>query len=729
MTNEEKQNVTIGGSSTLNGCAGMSGSVSRLGYTGLCFADGPSGIRGTEMVNGYASGISVGASWNRELAYERGRAMGAEAKLKGINVLLAPSVGALGRVVTGGRNWEAFSNDPYLCGAIGAETVTGLQENVMAVAKHYIANEQETNRIPSSFGLGNASVSSNLDDKTIHELYLWPFQDLVKAGVGAVMCSYQRVNNSYSCQNSKIQNGLLKTELGFQGISMTDWDALYTGIAAANAGLDLAMGVSKSVYWDGNLTKAVNNGTLAQSRLDDMATRIVAAWYRFAQFEPGTGFPVDMLSPHQTVSGMLPSSKRTIFQGAVEGHVLVKNVNKTLPLKAPKILSLYGYDGPAPSRSYPRGGTSKYMFGYESVSVAEDFVYGFYLQKALTLPQAAYNGTLIAGGGSSSVSPAYISAPFDAFQERARRDGTWLVWDFRSQDPAYEAGSDACLVFINEFAAEGVDRAGLADAWSDTLVLNVAAKCANTIVVVHNAGVRLVDAWIEHANVTAVILAHLPGQDSGRALVELVYGEQSPSGRLPYTVARRASDYGDALLRPVRPDNATNYFPQSNFTEGVYTDYRALRARATPPRFAFGFGLTYTTFAYANLSLSLSNATSFLPPPSPVREGGEAALWDVVATVGATITNTGDVAAAEVAQLYVGIPNDEYDVPARQLRGFDKVPLAPGESAAVAFALTRRDLSVWDAGRQRWVLPRGRFGVGVGASVEDVRLEGGFVLE
>lgn len=450
MTNEEKQNMTTGGGTTANGCAGFAPGVPRLGYPGLCFDDGPSGTRATEMVNGYAAGVTTGASWNRTLAGARGRAMGAEARRKGITALLAPSIGALGRTATAGRNWEGFSSDPYLCGAMGARTVAGLQENVLAVAKHLVANEQETGRIPSSYGLGNASVSSNLDDRTMHELYLWPFQDLVRAGVGCVMCSYQRVNNSHACQNSKLLNGLLKTELGFQGIAVSDWDALYTGIAGANAGLDLAMGVAPSVYWTGNLTKAVDNGTLAQSRLDDMATRIVATWYRFGNFTPGTGLPVDLLSAHesQTVSGMLASSKSTIFQGAVEGHVLVKNVNGALPLKSPRILSLYGYDGPAPTRSYPRGGTSKYMFGYESVDVAEDYVYGFYLQKVMTLPQAAMNGTIVSGGGSSAITPPYISAPFDAFQEQAYKDGTWLVWDFRSQDPDYETSSDACIVFI-----------------------------------------------------------------------------------------------------------------------------------------------------------------------------------------------------------------------------------------------------------------------------------------
>lgn len=248
---------------------------------------------------------------------------------------------------------------------------------------------------------------------------------------------------------------------------------------------------------------------------------------------------------------------------------------------------------------------------------------------------------------------------------------------------------------------------------------------------IHNAGIRLVDAWIDHPNVTAVLFAHLPGQDSGRALVEVMYGVQSPSGRLPYTVARRAEDYG-TLLWPVRPDNTTNYYPQSNFTEGVYIDYRDFQKRNVTPRFEFGFGLTYTTFEYSSLEVTLLNFSNaeLLPEPSPVLEGGPVALWDGIARVEAKITNAGNVTAAEVAQLYVSVPGGEaHDVPARQLRGFDKVLLGPGESAAVAFELTRRDLSVWDATRQAWVMPRGRVGVEVGASVLDIRLQNSFTLE
>lgn len=186
---------------------------------------------------------------------------------------MGPTIGPLGRTVTGGRNWESFSVDPYLCGKMGEQTVLGIQESVLATAKHFIVNEQETNRSPNMFGFGNASLSSNIDDKTMHEYYLWPFQDAVKAGVGSVMCSYQRVNGSHGCQNSWTQNGLLKTELGFQGSIVSDWGAQWAGIASVHAGMDLVMPTSQ--LWGQNLTVAVENGTMTQSRLDDMVIQQV----------------------------------------------------------------------------------------------------------------------------------------------------------------------------------------------------------------------------------------------------------------------------------------------------------------------------------------------------------------------------------------------------------------------------------------------------------------------
>lgn len=207
--------------------------------------------------------------------------------------------------------------------------------------------------------------------------------------------------------------------------------------------------------------------------------RIIASWARFAKFEPGSGLPVDVSQPHQVVSAISPESQETLLQGAVEGIVLVKNSNNTLPLGKPKVLTLYGYDALTPPTNTPQGQNSKYSLGFQSVNVSQAEMQGIFIGIG-NVPGAARLGTLLSGGGSPSVVPAYVNSPHDALQQRAREDGTFLLWDYESQDPYFaDGGSDACIVFINEFATEGQDRAGLADSWSDQLVNNVAAKCPN----------------------------------------------------------------------------------------------------------------------------------------------------------------------------------------------------------------------------------------------------------
>lgn len=407
--------------------------------------------------------------------------------------------------------------------------------------------------------------------------------------------------------------------------------------------------------------------------------------------------PEDSGNQHQRVIGYSPASKDILLQSAIEGHVLVKNTKQALPLQSPRLVSVFGYDAKGPEK-----------MEFESISMPT------------FCPLIQDNSTLWVGGGSGRNSPAYVDAPINALQRRAQEDGSSLLWNFNSQDPQVNPTSDACLVFINSYATESLDRQGLSDEYSDTLVTNVAKKCNNTVVVIHNAGIRLVDSWIENENVTAVLFAHLPGQDTGRAAVDLLYGKANPSGRLPYTVARKAEDYGSLLHHDTREGKYWLY-PQSNFSEGVLIDYRAFDAHNITPRYEFGFGLSYTTFDYSSLRVHWSNvSTTAYPPSAAIEQGGNPHLWDEIATVSAQVTNTGAIDGDEVAQLYVGIP----DGPVRQLRGFDKVRIVAGETAPVAFPLTRRDLSVWDVTAQQWHLQEGTYKLYVGRSSRDLPLTG-----
>ena len=270
-----------------------------------------------------------------------------------------------------------------------------------------------------------------------------------------------------------------------------------------------------------------------------------------------------------------------------------------------------------------------------------------------------------------------------------------------------------------------------ADPASDDLILNVASQCPNTQVIIHNAGIRTVDRFIANPNITAVIFAHLPGQETGQAIVDILYGTTSPSGRLPYTVAAKPSDYG-ALLNPVAPDATTGFFLQDPFTEGLLIDYKDFLARNVTPLYAFGYGLTYSDFSYSSLTATLlpnttagSAGATYTGNGTHVQpEGGDPLLWQPSAKVCITIKNTGAVAAAEVAQLYLHIPGG----PARVLRGFEKKFLQPGEEVEVTFELTRRDLSSWDVAKQAWELQRGDYEVMVGKSVVDIQARGRIVV-
>lgn len=243
--------------------------------------------------------------------------------------------------------------------------------------------------------------------------------------------------------------------------------------------------------------------------------------------------------------------------------------------------------------------------------------------------------------------------------------------------------------------------------------------------VFHNAGTRLVDQFADNENVTAIIFAHLPGQESGRALVTLLYGESNAWGKLPYTVARNESDYGD-LLKPVLGDGQFANFPQANFSEGVFLDYRRFDQANIQPRYEFGFGLSYTTFAYSNLVITQNDtADTTQYPTGAILEGGQTDLWDELVSVTARIQNTGTVNGTEVAQLYLQVPNTTRP---RTLRGFDKPLLNAGETATVTFPLTRRDLSVWDAVAQKWALQPGTYTVSVGASSRLLSLNGTFTI-
>ncbi|KAF4556659.1 Glycosyl hydrolase family 3 C-terminal domain-containing protein 3 [Elsinoe fawcettii] len=801
MTLEEKVNLTTGVGWEGEQCVGQTGSVPRLGIRSLCLQDSPLGVRNADFVSVFPAGVNVAATWDRGLAYQRGVSMGQEHRDKGVDIQLGPVAGPLGRSPAAGRNWEGFSPDPWLTGVLFADTIKGIQsQNVMACAKHYIMNEQEHFRqISESRNYGfniTQPLSSNIDDQTLHELYLWPFAEAVRAGVASVMCSYNQINNSQACQNSYTQNYLLKNELDFQGFIMSDWGATYSGVYAILAGLDMTMpgdiafndGAS---YFGPNLTIAVLNGSVPQWRLDDMTSRILAAWYyvgrdtvdtdiNFSSWTRDTfGYrnyygeqSYELINQHVDVRR---EHRNLIRQVAADSTVLLKNNNSALPLTGgEKLTAVFGEDagecalGP---NGYSDRGNDCGSLGIGWGSGTADFT-------NFIVPDTAIGYEAVqAGRPYESITNNSANSQIVALARRAGQvDGV-------------------CIVFANADSGEGYiapeqnfgDRKNLTF-WQgvEPVIANVSANCNNTVLVVHSPGPVELGSYKNNPNITAILWAGMPGEQSGNAIADILYGRVNPGGKLPFTLGNTRADYGtDVLYTP----NAE--VPQDQFEEGVFIDYRAFDRSNITPVYEFGYGQSYTTFSYTNLSItnvgagpyvpttgqttaaptfgSINNDTSshlfpanltrpvgyiypyissanlsqayngsdygrtYIDPssldgsPQPLlaaggAPGGNPSLYDVLYRVQATITNTGGRQGDEVVQLYVSL-GGPYD-PKIVLRGFQRLSIQANGTAVFSADLTRKDLSNWDTNSQNWVVGNSTKTVYVGASSRNLPLSG-----
>lgn len=569
----------------------------------------------------------------------------------------------------------------------------------------------------------------------IDENYLWAFADAIRAGASAVMCSYQRTNGSYTCQNSKMLNGLLKTELGFQGYVMSDWWALQSGVASINAGTDMDMpgsiggqhvneaGDAYLSYFGANITQGINNGTLDVARLDDMITRIITPYYALHQDEDfpsidASGVSLNPLFPQNTwfreweFTG--PTSRdvrdnhgELIREIAAASIVLVKNEGNALPLRAPRTIAVFGND-------------------------AGDVTEG-------TINQEPFEfGTLAIGGGSGTGRFTYLISPLEAIKAQAREDDNALVQAFLNNTRIAQTDvttlwnpqpPEVCLVFLKSWASEFNDRYTLdVDYDGNDVVESVASGCNNTIVVTHTGGITDLP-FASHPNVTAILVAHFPGQESGNSLVDVLYGKTNPSGKLPYTIALKPSDYNAPITTEIQTDGIDDW--QSWFDEGLEIDYKYFDAQDIEVMYEFGYGLSYTTFDMSDLQITPANESSdpitAEPEDLPIVPGGNPALWETLFDVQVTVRNTGDRRGSTVAQLYLTLPDSApAGTPVRSLRGFDKLELAPGQRGLAEFELMRRDISYWDIISQQWVIPSGTFTVSVGFSSRDLVQVGNF---
>ncbi|KAJ7022756.1 glycoside hydrolase family 3 protein, partial [Mycena alexandri] len=678
-------------------CIGNTSPVSSINFPGFCLEGW------SEWASTFVAAINVAATFNRSLMRQRGEAMGAEFRGKGVNVALGPMMNLM-RAPAAGRNWEGFGADPFLSGEGAFETITGLQsQGVQATAKHFVNNEQEHFRTTSS---------SDVDDRTQHELYTIPFLRSVQAGVAAVMCSYNQINGTYACEQHASINGILKGEFGFQGCKrpvQKYWGATHSTSPAVLSGLDVTMPGSlvpgtNSSFFGTTLISAVQNGSVPESRIDNMALRVLAAWYKLGQ---DSGYPPVNFDSHNNNApddeqvNVQADHKVLIREIGKASTVLLKNVNNVLPFEHLKTIGIIGNGAGAAA-----GG-----------------------------PNECFTEKISLGWGSGTATYPYLVTPVDAITARAAEDGTTVSSSLSDTDLAAAAavasGKDVSLVFITADSGEGGglvegnagDRNDL-QAWS---VFNTSVGyprsasrsiSANTIVVVNSVGPIVVEAWIDHPNglICLKVWSGLPGQEAGNSVTDILFGAYNPSGRLPFTIGKSITDYSAQVIY-----TTPTPILQIPYSEGIFIDYRHFDAAGIAPRFEFGFGLSYTTFAYSGLSIRGSPRGG----QAPTGPGSSVDPWlhDPVVTVHFTVKNTGQVAGHEIPQLYVSLP-ESTNSPPRVLKGFDSVFVAPGGSQGVTIQLSRFNLAMWNVVEQRWQVPAGKIGISVGASSRDIRLSG-----
>ena len=669
----------------------------RLGIAAIKMADGPMGVRnwtGSSAVTNatttsqvlatsFPAGIGMGASWDVELVQREGQAIAQEVKALGRNMILGPTVN-ISRMPIWGRNFEGYGEDPYLAARMGVAYIKGVQsEKVIPSVKHFAANNQEFER---------HRIDEKIDPRTLHEIYFPAFKAAVQeAGVWAVMNAYNKVNGLWCAENPMLLSETLQKRWGFKGFVISDWGSTYSTAATVAAGMNLEMPggepmrrwfVRPEVRKAGNgaawLTQdkvlaAVAAGQLKQEAVDDSVRRMLRVMFTAGWFDAAatTGGEVDT-----------PEQRAVARRSATESIVLLKNEGGALPLGASKIRSV-AVTGPSAAIARTGGGGSSLVRPKYSVT--------------------ALDGIKEAAGAQVKVG----YAPGAAMQgEDASAEATPSPAQLRNEAVELARKSDAAIVVVGysyKLEAESFDRPSMdLPAGQDELIEAIAAANKNTIVVIAAGGPVTMTKWI--GRVAAVVQAWYGGQEAGHAIGDILFGAQNPSGKLPVTFPKQWSD------SPAYKD-----YPGVNlhtaYTEGIYVGYRGFAEGTVEPLFPFGYGLSYTKFDYSGLKIS----------PAKVAAGKQV---DVTMRV----RNSGSRAGAEIVQLYVHDVKSTVDRPLKELKGFQRVTLKPGEARNVSFTLDKSAMSFFSTAKDEWVAEPGAFEVWIGASSRDIRLKGAFEL-
>jgi beta-glucosidase len=736
--------------------------------------DGPNGVGdGLTGVTQLPAGVSLAATFDPALARQYGAVIGAESRGKGAAVNLGPTVN-IDRDPRWGRSFESFTEDPFLNGALAVSEIDGVQsQGEMSQVKHFAVYNQETNR-------NTTADDTIVSDRALHEIYLPAFQQSVtQAKVASVMCAYSVINGSFACQDPYLENTTLKQRWGFPGFVTSDYGAIHD-TSAATDGTDMEQPFND--FFGQSLQTQVQNGTVPVSVLNDMVSRILREMFRFKLFnDPPTGTPASTVTTpaHQAVSAkvaeagtvLLKNSGGTLPLGARHGGAIAVigpsasasptdggggSARVTAPFSVTPLQGLTAAAGAGTQVSYQQGlptDTSLPAIPASALSPAYSGTgFGGSYTGTLTAPETGtyvlaldnpcgcYTSTILKvngqeilnNPGTPPVSTYSASVQLQAGQTytiEISGDSDSLAWGTPSAlapgisqaAAAAKSAATAVVVVSDDTETEAADRPGLNLPSAQNELISAVARANPHTVVVVNAGAPVAMPWL--GQVAAVVDAWYPGESNGTALASVLYGQTDPSGHLPVTFPTSLSQV---------PASTPAQFPgvngQVQYSEGVDVGYRWYDAQGSTPLFPFGYGLSYTRFGFSQLHVTPSAVRNTSSGPGPTSCGcnGQSAR---LVRVTARVTNTGRVTGSDVVQLYLGDPAAAGEPP-RQLKGFQKVTLRPGQSTTVTFSLDGHDLSYWSQPANGWVVPTGKFQVRVGDSsaLGGLPLHGGFAV-
>ncbi|KAA5824787.1 hypothetical protein FPF71_08890 [Algibacter amylolyticus] len=666
LTLEEKVSLVHGFISDSIPLRFESGGIPRLNIPTIKMLDGPVGLRDfdeNQATTSLPSTLALSCTWDTEAVRKYANVLANEMVSLDKQVLFGPGVNLM-RSPLGGRNFEYMGEDPYLTGTLANVYIDELQKhNIAGCAKHFVANDID--------GLRHF-ISSNLDERTLREIHMLPFEKIIKeTNVWTIMAGNNLVNGKHVAENDIILNDILRGQLNYDGVVVSDWRAAYSPLLSFKGGLDMSMGFCAYVYGNGDLLQLVRDGEIHENELNERVFRILKLYERTGLLNNNERSELNKVNT--------PEHKKAALESAIEGMVLLKNNNNFLPINAKKVSKII-VTGPA-------------------------------------LKRVAF------GKGSSKVDSEFSITPLQGLINMFGKDRLIEVKsleDFNQKElNQYKNFNYPVLYFAEgQQGSEGHDMKSISLRNNQNNLIKKWSAIFNTAVIVQSASTFETQTW--ERDVDAILCAWYSGQSTGSAIAHILSGKANPGGKLSFTMAKQLNDYGAHTLETWPPraivDPAplkASFIPEErsvlhgydmDYKEGVLMGYRWFDTKGITPAYEFGFGLSYTTFKITDFEIQVINSNKNNPQIN----------------IKGVVTNTGSTNGSEVVQIYVGDLQSSVIRPNKELKAFDKIKLAPNESKAFSFNLTNEAFSFWDVQTHDWKIEEGKFILSVGTSSRQI---------